>query len=228
MRIGVTLSTLREEVLLETGRSTEAGHAVYSAPVLNQLINRLERSVAMEFEWASMNVEEEVTVAADAQYANLPTNIDFTKIDGVHVQFGNTWLPLTHGIGPVERSIYNTTQKAVPARRWEIQAPGNVNFEIWPIGETAQTLRFYGSKKIGGMTKDTDTCVIDADVLVLFVAAEILARDKKSDADYKLVQARKRANTISKRQGAVKSAPINFGRKKGPVERPGIDFIPPS
>ena len=141
MRNGIALTTIREEVLIEAGFSTDAGHAVYSRDRINQMINRTERRLSIVYDWPNMTFEEDVPVPADTRYVNLPTEINFTMIDSVHTAYGDDWLPLSHGIGARERSIYNENQRAEPIMRWEIVAPGNTQIEVWPIGSTTQTLR---------------------------------------------------------------------------------------
>jgi len=131
-----------------------------------------------------------------------------------------------HGIGAAQRSLYNTTQRALPIQRWEIQAPGNVNFEVWPIASVAQTLRFSGTKVYTDMTKDTDTCVLDADVIVMMSAAPILGRDKKDDAQLMIAEARELADAICQRQGSLKREDVDLGRRPSTALRPGIDYIP--
>lgn len=227
MRNGVSLSDLRNEVLIEAGFSTEAGHSAYSEERLNQMINRHERLMAVDYDWGAMTFEEDVVVAADARYVSLPEDISFTMIDSVAVAYGDDWLPVLHGIGSYQRSLYNETQRSTPIMRWEIVAPGDEKLEVWPIGNISQTLRFTGSKKIGEMKKDTDVCSLDADVLVMRVAAQILGRDQKEDAALMLQQADAHARAVTKRQGSMKSGEINLGRRRGVRLRPGIDYIPP-
>lgn len=227
MRSGVTLATLREELAIEAGISTEPAHLAAEQPRLDQLLRRTERIMARMDDWGSLSFEEEVTVSADAQFASLPSNIAFTDIRDCWVAFGSQWLPVAHGIGSVERSIYNTSQRATPITRWEIQAPGNVNFEVWPIGASAQTLRFTGQKALGTFTDDTDTCTLDADVIVLRAAAQMLARDRKEDAALLLDQARLLTERILKAQGSTKSPEIDLARRPTRALRPGIDYIPP-
>lgn len=226
MRSGVTLADLREEILIEAGFSTDAGHAVFSEQRLNQMINRTERLIAHQYEWRSMHFEEDVTVPANTRYVDLPDDLTFTMIDSVSVQFGSEWIDVKHGISQRERSLYNETQRATPIQRWEVVAPGNEEFEVWPIGDTAQTLRFVGTKSFGAMKKDTDTCTLDADVIVMRVAAQILGRDNKEDAALLLDLSDSHAKEITKRQGAFKSEDISFGRKPSRPLRPGIDYIP--
>ena len=227
MRIGVPLSTLREEVQIEAGISTNASHAVQQTKRLNHLINRVERLAYKMDDWPSLEIEEEVSVIADAQYVSLPTNITFAMINDVWTAYGDDWIRLSHGIGIAERSIYPDTSRASPIMRWEIRAPGNVDFEVWPRSAQAETLRFTGQQVLGGMSKDNDTCVIDGDVLVLRVAAELLAKDDKADAGIKLETARALTASLLKRLGSNKRDSINLGQKTGRTLRPGIDFIAP-
>lgn len=227
MRTGVPLHTLREEVLIEAGFSTDSGHAAFSRQRLNQLLARHERMMAREDDWPGIDFEEQVTVAADARYVNLPTYINYTDISQVHVSYGTEWLPVNYGITARERSIYSATQRATPVSRWEVVAPGNVEFEVWPIGSTAQTLLFTGSKTLGGFSSDEDTCTLDADVLVLRVAAEILGRDRKEDASYKMEMAGRLTENILKRQNTTR-APVSMGgTRQAPQLREGIDYIAP-
>jgi hypothetical protein len=227
MRTGITLAKLREELQIEAGLSTQNGGSAQTIPRLNSLLNRTERLMGRMEEFTAESTEEEVTVAADAQYADLPETIDFTEIVTADVLHGNWWQPITHGITARERSIYDTTARATPISRWKVVPPGNEEFEVWPIGSVAQTIRFSGQRKIGGMVKDTDTCVLDADVIVLRAAAELLARDRKEDAQLKLRMAQELTTMIAKKQGANKGDTINLADRGGTPLRPGIDFIPP-
>lgn len=227
MRSGVPLHQLRKEVMIEAGLSTKAGHAVFTEERLNQLLSRNERNMATEDEWPGLNFEEEVVVLANAQTASLPTNITFTEISAAFVKFGTDWLPIQHGIGAAERSLYDDTQRATPIRRWEVEAPGTSTFEVWPIGNADQTILFEGSRILGGFEDDNDTCTLDADVLVLRVAAEILGRDRKEDAAYKLDKARELTNAITKKQGSAKRESVSMVGRRGKRLRPGIDYIPP-
>lgn len=227
MRSGVALSTIREEVMLEAGLSAQTGHNTGQIKKINQMINRMERTMILEHEWPTLHFEETLTVAADTQVINLPTNINFTMIDTVHVAYGDEWLPVKHGIGARERTIYNSTQRAMPISRYEVSANNVGQMEVWPIGGAEQSLMVQGTKTVGAMAEETDTCSVDADVLVLRVAAEILGRENKADAELKLSSAIKLTDAILKRQGASKRENLNLGARRGRNWRPGIDYIPP-
>jgi hypothetical protein len=227
MRTGVKLETILDEIREETGLSTHHGSSVFSESRLKQMVNRSERVLNARYELTALQKEEQVSIAANAQYANLPTSMTFTEIDSVFVSYGDDWLPVSHGITPAHRAQYDSTQRAMPISRWEIQSPGNVNFEVWPVGGSAQTLLFSGFAKLGGMNNPSDTCTIDADALVMFVAAQILARDKKEDAEFMMTQAVEHIGTIAKKQGALKRGSFSMAGGATKTLRPGIDYIPP-
>lgn len=228
MRSGVTLATLRQEVLIEAGMSIESGHSTQMAPRINQMLARTQRLLLREFDWPTISgYEQTVTVTADSSTATLPSNIDFTSINSVHVQFGTDWLPVEYGIGAHERTIYNSTQRATPIQRWEIVTGGST-FEVWPIGSVNQSLLFQGSKALAAFASDSDTCTLDGDVLVLRVAAQLLGRDRKEDAALLMQYAKDLAEQIIKRQRQTRTEPVPQGRQRNHYLRPGIDYIPPT
>lgn len=210
MRSGVTLATLRKEVMIEAGFSTEAGHAAFNAERITQIINRTERAMATMADWGNMTWREQVTVLANSKIANLPQQIEFAEIDRADVLWGQTWLPIYHGIGPQHLSVYTDLDRVAPVIRWQVIPPGNKSFEVWPAADIDQTLLFTGSKKLGGMAKDDDVCSLDADVIVLRCAAEILGRDRKDDAAIKLQMAQQLTNSILKGLSVIKGEPINL------------------
>lgn len=227
MRSGIALSTIREEVLIEAGLSAQPGHSTFNIDRINQMVNRIERAMLLEGEWPTLAFEETLTVAADAQYVDLPTNITFTMIDNIYVAYGSEWFEVKSGIGARERTIYNSTQRALPASRYEYRANNPTKLEIWPIGGVEQTLLVEGTKTVGAMREENDVCSLDADVIVLRAAAEILGRENKADAELKLSEAARRMTQLNKFQGSSKRESLNFGRRRTQVRRPGIDYIPP-
>ncbi|WP_288927287.1 hypothetical protein [uncultured Maritimibacter sp.] len=227
MRTGVTRATLREEIEIEAGFSLETGHGAFSADKINQMIARTERLMARMKDWAAVKAEETVTVTAATQYHNMPSTLTFENIDTVHVSYGDEWLPVEYGIRAEHRSIYDTSQRALPAQRWEVVSPGTTQFEAWPIGNVNQSFLFSGSKTVGTYTDDESTCTLDGDALVMRVAAQILGRDRKEDAQLLLQQADELENMLIKQQSVLKQEEVKMGglRPKRQL-RPGIDFIP--
>ncbi len=228
MRNGIALSVIRTEVLIEAGFGTSTGSAAFSQERITQMINRTERLMYEMDDWGSLNFEETITAAANTQFHTLPTNIRFGDIQSAHVEYGKEWLPISHGISPEDRSIYDTVQRSSPAMKWEVVAAVPiVQFELWPIASAAQDVLFSGQKTLGTMNDENDICTLDADIIVLRAAAEILGRDKKDDASLKLSMAQGLTNSLTKKLGSTKAVTVNTGARRKPNLRPGIDYIAP-
>lgn len=226
MRTGITLATLRSEVLIEARVSTTSGQSPQMTDRIKQLLNRFERDYATRLRWKTRTFEDDVTLVADAQFGLLPTGMTFTMVRSVWCAYGSEWLPVTHGIGRVERSIYPDTVRASPIRRWEIQSANPLQYEVWPRSAQAETLMFTGERAAGAMSGDSDTCVLDGDMLVLRAAAEILKPTDMKDAQDKARQAEELCFAIQARQGST-DAPVNLASRPARILRPGIDYIPP-
>ena len=119
------------------------------------------------------------------------------------------------------------SQQADPIQRWSVRSNVNESnnpnmFEVWPVPVTTQTLRFTGIRRLqhlfeggdgaayiantadylgSGETARTylDSLTADLDdiMLMLFVAAKRLARNKAADASLKLQQAQRRYQTLT-------------------------------
>lgn len=68
--------------------------------------------------------------------------------------------------------------------------------EVWPIPSVPQSLELAGALPLTRMENDTDTCVIDDLLIVLFCAAEILARSSQGDAQAKITKAQAHLNSL--------------------------------
>lgn len=233
MRTGVTRATLRAEVYLEAGLPTLAAQTVQTDPRVNQVLNRVERQLALKHSWPMRTFEVEKTANADVQYVDLPTELGFTRVNEVWCLFGTEWLPVLYGIGARERSLYTSTMRATPIQRWEWYTkdptPEVPSFEVWPIPGEAQTLRFTGEEAAGLMTTDSDVCVLDGDAIVQAAAGELLAmRDQAESAKLKLANADSIIRSILTRQKNRKLPNQNMASRPAVGPRPFVDFIPPS
>lgn len=226
MRNGVPLHELRKEVQVEAGLSSEEGATAFSKDRLNLLINRVERMMKSMHDWPTQNYEIFTLIPADTKRFAFPLNVTVRSIRSVHVEFGQQWLEVSKGVSPAERGLYTDQMRAAPAMRWDYDVAHPDMFEIWPISQQQQRLMFRGQKAVGAMEDENDTCTLDADVIVLRVAAEILGRDKQEDAAIKLQMAESHTQAVLKDMGTT-SSPVSLSGRAQRVIRPGIDFIPP-
>jgi hypothetical protein len=101
--------------------------------------------------------------------------------------------------------------------------------KLVPIPVGPGTLRLEGSAPCNPLIDDTDTCIIDSKVIVLFAAAEILATQKVEAAQLKLQKAQNYLRKLLANQSADKRRNYNLGGAyhNGYLGRtPYIDYIP--
>ena len=148
----------------------------------------MQRGLAQEFHWPTLHTEVDHPLTAGTKIYTLNATLDPAKIEAVWASIGNQWIPISHTVGRLERSAFDADERSYPPSRFELQpddGTGTYTFELWPIPSDAGTVRISGQKVISDMSSDTDVCLIDADVLVLVTAGEILARNNQADAAYK-------------------------------------------
>lgn len=68
--------------------------------------------------------------------------------------------------------------------------------EIWPLPVSQQQMMFTGQRLLNPLEADTDTADLDDMLLVLYVAADWLARKKQADAGAKLREAELQLNSV--------------------------------
>lgn len=229
MRTGVAFSTIIQEVKLEAGETTNASQATTRDPRIKQIINREYRWMAQKWRWPLRHDEIEVDLTASTSIYTFPATIDPAHIDEVWAEVGSEWYKIPHGIGRWERSLYSDAEESWPPQRFEFQpdtGSGTITFEVWPIPSEDGKVRVSGQLVITDLSADADKCLLDADVLVLRAASQLLADQDRATAAYKANQAEQRAMAILRNMSTGIGAEIYHGRRPR-VSLPGIDYIPP-
>lgn len=229
MRTGVAFSTIINEVKLEAKETTNATQATSRDPYIKQIINREYRWLGQQFRWPLRHSEVEVSLVALTKTYTFPATLNPAHINEVWYQIGTTWLPLPHVIGRLDRSVFDDSNPSWPPQRFEFQpdtGTGTFTFEVWPVPSEAGKLRFSGQQKITDLVNNGDVCVIDADVLVLRAASQILLSKEPQLAAIKAAQAEKRAADIVKKMTTGIGRPLQHGRRRVELV-PWEDYIPP-
>lgn len=232
MARGVQLIQLIAALRAEIGHSVDPAVGVDSDAEMKQLIRRHQETLYDEYDWPFLRVTPSFTLQAGQRYYGMPTGLNIERIERVALWHGGTPVPLTRGIGFDEFAVHDSDsdERTDPVRAWDIRdVSGTEQIEVWPIPATNGTttngrVQFMGIRDLNALTAEADTADLDDIMIVLFAAAELLARSKSADAPAKLSIAQTRFNRM---KGRVKGgSPItgigtagNAERRSGPVIR---------
>lgn len=185
MPAGVTLPELVVMLRGELLQSVNTAHGVNAAPAHKQILARTQRTLWLDYAWPHLRVDRDEPLAAGQRYYDFPTDLALDRLESVTVKWSGRWHGLARGI---DVGIYNAYDsdadvRTDPVLRW---APyETTQFEVWPMPATddVQTIRFRGIRTLNPLVDDADTCDLDADLLVLFAAAELAADGKSPRAE---------------------------------------------
>jgi hypothetical protein len=196
MARGTQLRILLADLRAEAGHSTSTNLGDATQEMMLTLLERVQRRLWSDWSWPFLQVHRDVSLAIGQRYYDLPTDVALERIERAEVKDGGYWHRLIWGISSSEYSAYDSDQdsRSWPPLRWD--AYEGDQLEIWPMpsqGVDATTgngtLRLRGVKTLSALVALDDTADLDDQLVVLFAAAELLARQKSGDAELKLAQA---------------------------------------
>lgn len=216
MARNVTLGELIDDVRAEAGHSLQANLGTAMREVLVKIIQRQQRRLWEDYDWTFLRVDRDVAVQNGQRYYDFPVDLSLERLEKVEFKYGDRWIPVSYGIGREHYDMHDSDRdiRAFPVERWKEHE--NNQIELWPIpsqnGSVAQStniIRFHGIRKLRPLVAESDRADLDDTLLVLFSAAEILAREKSADAGLKLQMAEKHYARIKARNS--KSETFSLG-----------------
>lgn len=194
MPVGTTLAVLRQMLNAECGEEMDETISPARVGVNNQLLNNQQSFLDNQHAYLRGKTRVSLTAVVGTQYYALPAGIDFDRLEKPEfTNVSNFRYRIGFGIGQAEYNIFRSDQgvTASPVMKWDMVNIGGVlKIELWPVPSVAQTIELAGLLPLVAMSSDSDTCVIDDLILVLFTAAEILARKGAQDAGAKGAKAK--------------------------------------
>lgn len=188
MARNVTLRELIEMVREEAGHSTNPAVGQADTDRIAAMLRRTQRRLYYDFNWPHLYAEAEEQLNEGQRYYGYEAGVDQERIFSVYTTDQNdNWVPISHGITPEMFTVYDSEsdERYSPASRWLMRADNT--YEVWPIPDSNNyKIKFIGMAPLPQLTNMTDRCVLDADLLALYVASELLMRQKAPDAEYKL------------------------------------------
>jgi hypothetical protein len=216
MARNVTLGELIDDVRAEAGHSLQANLGAAMREVLVKIIQRQQRRLWEDYDWTFLRVDRDVAVQAGQRYYDIPTDLSLERIEKVEFKYGDRWIPMKHGIGREQLDQHDSDKgiRAFPVERWAEYENNQVEF--WPIpsqngslATASDIVRFTGIRKLRPLVQESDRADLDDTLLVLYSAAEILAREKSADAGLKLQMAEKHYARIRARNSKTDTFVLN-------------------
>ncbi len=227
---------------LVTRLRLEAGYSSSSATGLNQrdqlvyLLNRAQEELQLDYDWPGLVIDRNIPIVVGTRYYAYPADLPFENITNAWLVHTTLYEELCWGIGPEQFAVWNSNTgfRSWPIQRLMHNADSGL-FEVWPVPSeappaTATTeaaaIRLRGTKLLTPMVADADLCVMPATAVVLFAAAELLAREGAKDAGLKVDKAREYLRRLRVRQSKNKPLIMGSGGGRGRPPRVGLDYIP--
>jgi len=215
MARGKQLLSLIAQLRAETGRTQNVAVGVDEVENLKVMLQRTQELLYDEYEWPHLRVERTIDLTDGQRYYDFPTDLNFDRIQVVKLKYNNVYTDITRGIEFADFSSYDSNatspEKSFPTLKWDIRETGSgEQLEVWPIPNQSAKLYLFGTKKLGDLIQEADTADLDDRLIVLFAAAEILARQKSNDAKNKLSQAERRLMML-RRNSQADSPTIQVG-----------------
>jgi hypothetical protein len=198
MARNVSLGELIDDVRAEAGHSLQANLGVAMRDVLIKVLQRQQRRLWEDHDWTFLRVHRDIAVQNGQRYYNIPADLTFERIEKLEFKYGDRWIPMSYGISAANYDQYDSDRgvRGFPVERWQEYENGQI--EVWPVpsqngtaSPVANVVRIHGIRKLRPLVAESDVADLDDTLLVLYSAAEILAREKGADASLKLQMAEK-------------------------------------
>lgn len=212
-----TLEDILSQLNNETGQIDTPSYGVGARNSLVNLINRVQETLWDDHDWPFLEIKKTIQLQAGQRYYDIPSEMATDRIKNVQVKYAGTWHPVKFGIEQSELfAIHDSDidQRFDPAARWDHYYDTGTDteqLEVWPIPASNYDSSTYngsllitGTKKLGTLEADSDRADLDDRLIVLFAAAEVLARDRTDDAQVKLQKAQERYAALKSNTGQKK------------------------
>lgn len=185
----------------ETGGALDETVNPGNASALNVMLSNQQKWLVGQHAFLLGKVRTTVALTPGTRYYAFPeSTIDIDRLDRdqfIKDSSGIRFL-LHFGITAEQYALYDSAAdvRLDPVCRWDLVWDTTLKIEVWPLPATAQTMELSGVKVLSPLTSDSHTADLDDMLIVLFTAAEFLARDKKSDSQAKLAKAQALLNSM--------------------------------
>lgn len=191
----------------ECGHSLSIVQGTNQVDTLKYLLARTQKELWTAFVWPELVFRRNITMVAGQYVYDFPLDMPFDQVRESYAAqpTSNEWTSLDYGISEDRVKPDDTnTERSDPVRAWDVE--NRTQLRVWPTpNSTGGYLRLKGNSPLDVFSSDNDKSTLDDTVIVLFAAADLLARAKAEDAPSKQQKAQRHltkllANRISAKQ----------------------------
>jgi len=213
---GKQLQEVVAQLRAETGRNQAVAVGTSELDNLKEQLRRMQELLYDDYDWPFLNIERSINLQAGQRYYDFPTDLNYDRLNAVKFKYGGKYCNVDRGITFDDYSAYDSPAgvRSSPLIKWDIRHTGTAEqLEAWPIPNEAGVLYFFGTKALAPLVDDADRFTMDDRLVVLFTAAEILAKQKSPDAKNKLDLANARLLKLRGNSSNGKTVQVGLGSK---------------
>jgi hypothetical protein len=203
MARGKTFGQIVTATRAEAGHSTSASAGRNVSDQIKHTVRRVYERLHGDYPWPHLFTTRDITLDEGATHYAFHADLDADRVGRVWYKMPgeSQWCPLEYGIGAEHWSRPGGDERCDPVMRW--QRYNDDMIQVWPRPKTGGgTLRMEGMTLPRPLLEDGDKVDLDDQMISLYAAAEILARQRSADAELKLDQATSRYMKLRAQQSA--------------------------
>lgn len=196
---GKTLEKLLDELRSEARISLNPAQSKQTRDHDINLLQRTQERLWDDTDWPHLRVERTQACQAGQRLIQVPDDMSIERLEQIQFKNGDIWCRLVPGIGAAQYNAWDSERdmRSFPVERWQIREDDEI--EVWPIPDQDADptslhgfYKFIGIRNLNPLVDDGDRADLDDRLIVLYAAAEKLAKPDPETAKLKLAMADKR------------------------------------
>lgn len=209
----------------------ELGHSLLRSTGLNTLevqkyaLRNTYQWLYDAFDWHFLKITREESLHAGERYYTFDPDLSYENVERVWTLYGTEWKSVDFGIDERLYTQFPENQRFDPVLCWDVHE--NDQYEVYPVPATDGKLRMYGLRKFKPLVDESDVCLLDDLLVVMFTAARIAPKAKAAGGQLYVNIAQDRMRRLKAKARANKRQPFVLGGGVPlPPLRPGLDYMP--